>query len=68
MIHAQAQARHAQLVEEIRQHDRRYYIEAQPSISDREYDKLYHELAELEQHFPDLQHPTRPLKESAGSL
>ena len=30
----------AALREQIREHDRRYYVDAAPTISDREYDKL----------------------------
>ena len=46
MTFAQAKARHAELVEEIRSHDRAYYLEAKPVISDFEYDKLYREMLE----------------------
>src|ERR1051325_11494180 len=44
MTHAQAKLRHAELAEEIRGHDEAYYVRAQPSISDQEYDRLYREL------------------------
>src|SRR5438445_6112251 len=43
-----------QLRREIRKHDRLYYEEAAPIISDRDYDRLYKELADLESQFPDL--------------
>jgi len=43
-----------QLTLEIREHDRAYYVEAQPSISDLEYDRLLEELEELESNFPEL--------------
>ena len=33
---------------EIAEHDQRYYVEAAPSISDQEYDRLYRELRDLE--------------------
>ena len=36
-----SQQRHAMLAEEIRRHDRAYYVEAQSAISDKEYDQLY---------------------------
>ena len=49
-----SQQRHAVLVEEIRRHDRAYYVEAQPTISDRDYDKLYRELLDLELAQPQL--------------
>ena len=32
----------------IEEHNRRYYEEAAPTISDREYDKLFRELSDLE--------------------
>ena len=51
---AQAAKRVAQLRGEIRKHDRLYYEEATPIISDREYDRLYKELVDLETQFPDL--------------
>ena len=56
----QAKARHAQLVEEIRQHDHAYYVLAQPAISDQQYDRLYHEVIELEAKFPELITPDSP--------
>src|SRR5882724_1048089 len=51
---AQAAKRLEQLRDEIRKHDRLYYDEAAPIISDREYDRLYKELVALETQFPDL--------------
>ena len=44
----------AALREEIREHDRRYYVEAAPIISDLEYDKKLARLKELEAARPDL--------------
>ena len=44
----------AELREEIRKHDRLYYEQAAPIISDREYDRLYKELVNLETEFPEL--------------
>jgi DNA ligase (NAD+) len=51
---AQAAKRIEQLRREIKEHDRHYYEEAAPTISDREYDRLYKELVDLEARFPDL--------------
>src|ERR1035437_3409353 len=62
----EAKARHAQLVEELRQHDHAYYVLAQPTISDREYDRLYHELLDLEKQFPQLVTPDSPTQRVAG--
>jgi hypothetical protein len=57
-------------VEELRQllrhHDRRYYVLADPEISDYEYDQLFAELKELEDLFPDLQSPTSPTQRVGG--
>ena len=44
----------AQLREQIRYHDRKYYVDAQPEISDLEYDRLLQQLTELETAHPDL--------------
>jgi len=60
MTLSEARALHAQLVEEIRQHDHRYYVLAQPKISDQEYDRLYRRLVDLEKEFPALATPDSP--------
>lgn len=44
----------ARLRDEIRCHDRKYYVEAAPEISDLEYDRLLSRLRELEQAHPEL--------------
>ena len=41
------------LVDEVTEHDRRYHVEATPTISDIEYDRLAKRLAELEVAHPD---------------
>jgi DNA ligase (NAD+) len=41
------------LVDELSEHDRRYYVDAAPTISDVEYDKLLVKLRELEATHPD---------------
>nr|MDQ3369896.1 NAD-dependent DNA ligase LigA [Myxococcota bacterium] len=41
------------LVDELTEHDRRYYVDANPSISDVEYDRLAKRLVELEAAHPD---------------
>ncbi len=50
------------LVREIQEHDRRYYIENDPDISDYEYDQLYARLEELERAHPGLAAPYSPTK------
>jgi len=51
---------------QIRHHDRLYYVEATPEISDREYDALYAELKALEAHHPDLITPDSPTQRVGG--
>jgi len=63
---AQAAKRIARLRDEIREHDRRYYEEAAPTVSDREYDRLYKELVDLEGKFPDLLTPDSPTQRVGG--
>ena len=48
------------LREEIRKHDLKYYVEAAPEISDREYDRLMSRLKELEAAHPELVTPDSP--------
>lgn len=48
------------LREQIRYHDRKYYVEAQPEISDLEYDRLLNELRQLEAKHPELITPDSP--------
>jgi len=67
MTQAQAKARHAELATEIRAHDYAYYVEAKPRISDREYDRLYQELSEIESQFPDLITPDSPTQRVGGA-
>ncbi len=50
----------AQLTQEIRAHDVRYYQKDAPTVSDAEYDKLRQRLEELEAQFPDLVAPDSP--------
>ncbi|MGO8689706.1 MAG: NAD-dependent DNA ligase LigA [Thermoguttaceae bacterium] len=50
----------ARLREEIRRHDYKYYVEAAPEISDREYDRLLERLKELEAAHPELLTPDSP--------
>ena len=50
----QAKAEHARLEAQIAAHDRRYYQEDTPSVSDAEYDRLRRRYAAIEQRFPQL--------------
>ncbi len=52
----------------IRYHDWRYYVLANPVISDYEYDKLFHLLKNIEQKFPELITPDSPTQRVASGL
>src|SRR5438067_226483 len=66
MDEKEAAKRIEQLRDEIRKHDRLYYEEAAPVISDRDYDRLYKELVDLESQFPDLVTPDSPTQRVGG--
>jgi len=57
-----------QLREEIREHDRRYYDQARPTISDRDYDRLMQELIDLERQHPELVTPDSPTQRVGGDV
>ncbi len=50
----------AELRQQIRRHDRKYYVEAAPEISDLQYDRLLARLKELEGQNPHLVTPDSP--------
>jgi DNA ligase (NAD+) len=56
------------LREEIRHHDRLYYIESRTEISDAEYDRLFRELARLEAEHPELVLPDSPTQRVGAPL
>src|SRR4029450_2493355 len=66
MEQKEAAKRIRQLREKIRKHDRLYYQDAAPIISDREYDRLYRELVDLEAQFPNLVTPDSPTQRVGG--
>ena len=66
MDRTEAEKKISELRGEIRKHDRLYYQDAAPVISDREYDRLYKELVDLEKQFPDLLTPDSPTQHVGG--
>jgi DNA ligase (NAD+) len=50
----QAKAEHARLHTELIEHDKRYYQDDKPTVTDAEYDALRRRYGELEERFPDL--------------
>ena len=55
-----------ELRRQIARHDKLYYEEAQPEITDREYDALLRELQDLEKANPELRAPDSPTNRVAG--
>lgn len=54
------------LRKELNRHNTLYYVEAKPQISDRDYDRLYDELKQLEEKFPQLMTPDSPTRRVGG--
>ena len=63
----EAATRISALRREIEHHNQVYYQDAAPIISDREYDRLYRELADLEIAFPELADPNSPTRRVGGA-
>jgi DNA ligase (NAD+) len=59
--------RAAQLREQLSEHNHRYYVLAEPRISDREYDALYHELQVIESENPELITTDTPTQHVGGA-
>ena len=66
MTKSKARAEIARLSRELSEHNYRYYVLAQPTISDYEYDQLLKRLEELEKEFPDLVRPDSPTRRVGG--
>jgi len=57
----------ARLREVLERHNRLYYQDATPEISDAEYDKLFRELEDLEKAHPELYDPNSPTQRVGGT-
>jgi DNA ligase (NAD+) len=55
------------LKNEIRRHDRLYYVDARPEIGDADYDALYRELEALERAHPEWLTPDSPTQRVGGA-
>lgn len=64
---AVARARAAALRAELERHNRLYYVDDQPEISDSEYDLLFNELRDLEEKFHELRAPDSPTQRVGGA-
>ena len=57
-----------QLRRELHEHNHRYYVENQPTISDQEFDFLMHELQELEARHPEMADANSPTQRVGSDL
>lgn len=64
----QAQQRIAVLSRELEEHNHRYYVLAQPVISDQEFDLRLKELEALEKQWPELASPNSPTQRVGGDI
>ena len=67
-IPAPIRTEHARIAAELREHDHRYYVLAEPSISDSEYDALLRTLTDLESTYPELRTPDSPSQRVGGAV
>ncbi|MHA3097003.1 NAD-dependent DNA ligase LigA [Acinetobacter brisouii] len=55
-----------QLIQILAKHNHAYYVMDQPTISDSEYDHLFHQLKALEQQYPELIQKDTPTQKVGG--
>src|SRR4249919_3553017 len=63
----EARSRVQTLRAELERHNRLYYFEDNPEISDAEYDLLFNELQELEEKYHELRTPDSPTQRVGGA-
>jgi DNA ligase (NAD+) len=68
MTEDQAKKKIGQLSKALDEHNFKYYVLDQPSISDFEFDKLMNELINLEKEFPQLLSPESPSQRVGGQV
>ena len=66
-VPAAAQRRAAELREQLRDHDYRYYVLDDPAIPDAQYDRLFAELQQLEAEHPELLSADSPTQRVGGA-
>ena len=62
------QERIIQLRRELHEHNHRYYVLNQPTISDQDFDFLMHELQDLEARHPEMDDPNSPTQRVGSDL
>lgn len=68
MSHFEIKERMDALVKELNQHNYNYYVLAQPTISDYEFDLRLKELEELEKQHPEYQDENSPTQKVGGDI
>ena len=63
----EARARAEALRAELERHNRLYYADDQPEITDAEYDRMFNELRALEENFVELRTPDSPTQRVGGA-
>ncbi len=67
-VPADIRERHRELAEEITAHRFRYFVLDAPTISDGEFDALWHELLAIEERHPGLVTPDSPSQQVGGTF
>lgn len=67
-VPARIQERADALRELLHHHNHQYYVLDAPEIPDADYDRLFRELQELEQHYPQLLTPDSPTQRVGGKV
>jgi DNA ligase (NAD+) len=65
---ADIRAEYGELVEAVRGHQFRYYVLDAPTVSDAEFDRLFHRVQELEDRWPALLTPDSPTQLVGGGF
>lgn len=68
MDKAQAKLQIDELTSTLKEHNYRYYVLSEPTISDLEFDRLLKQLEYLESQFPDLAHTDSPTRMVGGGI
>lgn len=68
MDNLEAKKRIDKLIQDIDNHNYKYYTLSQPTIDDYTYDMLMNELSELEQKYPELKQPNSPTQRVGNDI
>src|SRR6185295_2888522 len=68
MTESQAKSRVEELSKIIDEHNYKYYVLSEPSISDYEFDMMLEELIRLEKQFPEFAYPDSPTQRVGGEI